>query len=405
MIETYTCKNGVRIVLEEIPTVRSVTMGVWVTTGSRNETSDISGISHFLEHMFFKGTNTRNAQEIAESFDSIGGQVNAFTSKEYTCYYARVLDSYKEHALNVLSDMFFHSIFPEEEIEREKNVVIEEIKMYEDSPDSLVHEFLSQAMFGDHTLGRPIIGTEDHVRSFTRQSLIDYMDEFYTPDNLVRSIAGNVDKSFIPKIEEMFDQFTNESSTITRSKPIFQYNSIIQQKEPEQAHACFGFNGLAINDEHIPSLMIVNSALGSGMSSRLFQEVREKRGLAYSVFSYHHAYLDSGMLGIYVGTNTEKLPLLEENVYQTVDDLVQNGLSEKEFINKKEQLKGNLVLGAESTNSRMTRNGRNELLLGRHRSLDDVIKEIDAVDEQMIEHVIKRVFTEHHAKAIIQPKK
>lgn len=405
MIETYTCKNGLRIVLEEIPTVRSVTMGVWVRTGSRNETSKNSGISHFLEHMFFKGTKTRNAQEIVESFDSIGGQVNAFTSKEYTCYYARVLDSYKEHALDVLSDMFFHSTFPEEEIEREKNVVIEEIKMYEDSPDSLVHDFLSEAMFGQHTLGRPIIGTEDHVRSFTKQSLLDYMNEFYTADNVVISIAGNVDSSFIPKVEAMFDQFTNESSIIRRTQPVFQYETIIQNKDTEQAHACFGFNGLAIGDQAIPSLMIVNSALGSGMSSRLFQEIREKRGLAYSVFSYHHAYLDSGMLGIYAGTNKEQLPLLEETVFNTVEDLVENGLSEKEFINKKEQLKGNLVLGAESTNSRMTRNGRNELLLGRQRTLDDVMKEIDAVDEEMVEDIIKRIFTDRYAKAIIQPKK
>jgi|SRR5690625_1718411 len=403
MIETYTCKNGVRIVLEPVPTVRSVTIGVWVLTGSRNETEENNGISHFLEHMFFKGTKNRTAKEIAESFDSIGGQVNAFTSKEYTCYYARVLDTYKEHAIDVLSDMFFNSTFPEEEIEREKKVVIEEIKMYEDTPDDHVHDLLSRATFGNHPLGRSILGTEKHLNSFTKQTLIDYLDTFYTPNNVVVSIAGNVDASFIEKVENYFDRFNRKNNEINRVKPKYVYDSITKNKETEQAHLCLGFNGLSIEDKNIPSMMILNSALGGGMSSRLFQEVREKRGLAYSVFSYHSSYLDSGLLAIYAGTNKEQLHLLQETIHKTIDDLVQNGLTEKEFKNNKEQLKGNLVLSLESTNSRMSRNGRNELLLKRHRSLDDIIREIDAVDEQMIQKVITDTFNGKASQAIITP--
>ena len=401
MIETYTCKNGVRIVLENITTVRSVTMGVWVGTGSRYESETNGGISHFLEHMFFKGTKTKSAQEIAESFDAIGGQVNAFTSKEYTCYYARVLDTYKVYAMEVLADMFFHSVFPEDEIEREKKVVLEEIKMYEDSPDSHVHDLLAKANFGNHPLGRPIIGTEALVRSFTKKSLQDYRKECYVPENVVISIAGNVDVTFIQTVEHLFDQFEQQSQLMERTKPTMLFDTIVKHKEIEQAHACFGFRGIAVDDERMPALMVLNSALGNGMSSRLFQEVREKRGLAYSVFSYHSAYLDSGVLGIYAGTNKEQLPLLEETIIDTIEDIKKNGLMEKEFHNKKEQLKGNLVLGSESTNSRMSRNGRNELLLKKHRTLDELLKEIDQVDHMMINEVIEHIFTGKYSKAVI----
>src|SRR5690625_331437 len=207
MIETHTCKNGLRIVLEEVPTVRSVTIGIWVLTGSRNETKENSGISHFLEHMFFKGTKHRNAQSIAEAFDAIGGQVNAFTSKEYTCYYTRVLDTYKEYAIEILTDMFFDSTFPEDEIERERKVVMEEIKMYEDSPDNHVHDLLSTAAYGNHSLGKAILGTDEHLQSFSKEHLHAYKDEYYTANNVVVSIAGNVDHTFIKQVEQYFNRF------------------------------------------------------------------------------------------------------------------------------------------------------------------------------------------------------
>lgn len=403
MIETYRCKNGLRIVLESVPTVRSVTIGIWVRTGSRQETEQNNGISHFLEHMIFKGTKNRTARQIAEAFDSIGGQVNAFTSKEYTCFYARVLDTYKERALDVLTDMLFNSTFLEEEIEREKKVVMEEIKMYEDTPDDHVHDLLATATFGNHPLGRPIIGTDKQIKSFTKQTLIDYMKDFYTPNNIVVSVAGNAEREFIYKIESLFSSLKDSKSSIKREKPTFLANKIIKNKETEQAHVCLGYQGLAVNDSRISALLIINSILGGGMSSRLFQEVREKHGLAYSVFSYHAAYLDCGVLTIYAGTNKEQVDLLQTTIKQTIYNLVDKGLTDKEFTNSKEQLKGNMMLSLESTNSRMSRNGRNELLLGRQRSLDDVIHDIDGVDRNTINEVMERMFSNEYAQAIIVP--
>lgn len=404
MVEKHICKNGLRIVLESVPTVRSITIGIWVKTGSRNESDNLNGISHFLEHMFFKGTKTRSAQDIAESFDSIGGQVNAFTSKEYTCYYARVLDTYKEYALEVLADMFFESTFPEEEITRERKVIMEEIKMYEDTPDNHVHNLLSQAAYGEHPLGRSILGTEEHLHTFTKDTLLNYKEQFYTPNNIVVSIAGNVDASFAHTIESAFDRFENDFNEINYEKPTFKNQTITKDRKTEQAHLCLGFNGLAMNDENIPTMRIINSILGGGMSSRLFQEIREKRGLAYSVFSYHTTYLDSGMVAIYAGTNVDQLSLLEETIESTIGDLKGKGLTKKEFKNSKEKLKGNMMLSLESTNSRMSRNGRNELLLERHRTLDELIKDIDLVDEERINQIIHETFTDEHAKAMIVPK-
>lgn len=403
MIETYRSKNGLRIVLESVPTVRSVTIGIWVRTGSRQETEQNNGISHFLEHMLFKGTKNRTAKDIAEAFDSIGGQVNAFTSKEYTCFYARVVDTYKEHALEVLTDMLFNSTFLEDEIEREKKVVMEEIKMYEDTPDDHVHDLLATASFGNHPLGRPIIGTEKQIKSFTRKTLIDYMKEFYTPKNIVVSVAGNVEHDFIYKIESLFSTFKDSNRSFKSEKPTFLANKIIKNKETEQAHLCLGYQGLAINDSRISALLIINSILGGGMSSRLFQEVREKHGLAYSVFSYHAAYLDCGLLTIYAGTNKEQLNLLQTTIKQTVQQLAEKGLTDKEFMNSKEQLKGNMMLSLESTNSRMSRNGRNELLLGKQRSLDDIINDIDAVDRSTINEVMEQLFLQDYAESIIVP--
>ncbi len=403
MIETHKCQNGLRIVLESVPTVRSVTIGIWVLTGSRQETEINNGISHFLEHMLFKGTKTRTAKQIAEAFDSIGGQVNAFTAKEYTCFYARVLDTYKEHALDVLTDMLFNSTFLEDEIEREKKVVIEEIKMYDDAPDDYVHDLLAQAAFEDHPLGRPIIGTEKQINSFTNQTLNTYMESFYTPNNIVVSVAGNVQPGFINTIEEYFRPLNRTEKPVVREQPILTANKMIKNKETEQAHLCIGYPGLSVKDANMPALLIINSILGGGMSSRLFQEVREKHGLAYSVFSYHLSYLDSGMLSIYAGTNKDRLDLLQETIQQIITNLVEKGITDKEFLNSKEQLKGNMMLSLESTNSRMSRNGRNELLLGRQRTLDDIIEEIDDVERATINTVLHEIFLKDYAQAIILP--
>lgn len=403
MINKYSCKNGVRIVLENIPTVRSVAIGVWIGTGSRNENPQTNGISHFLEHMFFKGTKTRSAKEIAESFDSIGGQVNAFTSKEYTCYYAKVLDTHAQFALDVLADMFFNSTFVEEELNKERNVVLEEIKMYDDTPDDIVHDLLSRAIYGDHPLGYPILGTEETLNTFTGETLKEYIHNRYTPENVVISIAGNISDKFILEVEKYFGSYEGGNSSTTENIPVFQSNRLSRKKETEQAHLCIGFEGLKIGHEDVYSLIILNNILGGSMSSRLFQDVREQRGLAYSIFSYHSAYQDNGVVTVYGGTGAKQMDVLFETIQATLEKLKQDGITEKELNNSKEQLKGSLMLGLESTNSRMSRNGKNELLLKRHRSLDEIIEQIDQVTKQSVNGMATSVFSDKYSVSLISP--
>ncbi|AKL84440.1 insulinase family protein [Bacillus atrophaeus] len=403
MIKRYTCQNGVRVVLENNPTVRSVAIGVWIGTGSRHETPEINGISHFLEHMFFKGTSTRSARDIAESFDRIGGQVNAFTSKEYTCYYAKVLDEHANYALDVLADMFFHSSFDENELKKEKNVVYEEIKMYEDAPDDIVHDLLSKATYGNHSLGYPILGTEETLDSFNGDSLRQYMDDFYTPDRVVISIAGNVTDSFIKDVEKWFGTYEARGAASGMKQPEFHYEKLTRKKETEQAHLCLGFNGLEVGHPDIYNLIVLNNVLGGSMSSRLFQDVREDKGLAYSVFSYHSSYEDSGMLTIYGGTGAKQLQLLSETIQETLGTLKRDGITPKELENSKEQMKGNLMLSLESTNSKMSRNGKNELLLGKHKTLDEIINELNEVNLESVNGLARRIFTDDYALALISP--
>lgn len=403
LIQKFETPNGLRIVLEKIPTVRSASIGIWIGTGSRFESKPLNGISHFLEHMFFKGTNKRSAQDIAEAFDGIGGQVNAFTSKEYTCYYAKVLDEHADIALDVLSDMFFHSSFETSELEKEKNVVLEEIKMYEDAPDDIVHDLLSQASYGEHSLGYPILGTQETLQSFTNETLREYMNDHYTADQVVISVAGNVDDGFIESIQETFASLKPNRLERQYIKPDFLAKKVVRKKDTEQAHLCVGFNGLPIGHKNIYSLVLLNNILGGSMSSRLFQEVREKKGLAYSVFSYHSSYHDNGMLTVYGGTAPGQLDDLYETIMMTINQLEQTGISEKELKKGKEQLKGNLMLSLESTNSRMSRNGKNELLLKRHRSLDETIDEINAVNIESVNQLSCDLFKQPASIAIISP--
>ncbi|WP_315905710.1 pitrilysin family protein [Priestia koreensis] len=403
MINRYTCKNGVRIVLENIPTVRSVAIGVWIGTGSRNEDPTINGVSHFLEHMFFKGTKTRSARDIAESFDRIGGQVNAFTSKEYTCYYAKVLDEHADQALDTLADMFFNSTFDEEELKREKNVVYEEIKMYEDAPDDIVHDLLSKASFGNHPLGYPILGTEATLDTFNGDSMRDYMSKTYIPENVVISVAGNIDDSFVQEIEKYFGEYTSQHKPQQAEKPTFFTEKLARKKDTEQAHLCLGFEGLAIGSKDVYSLIVLNNVLGGSMSSRLFQDVREQRGLAYSVFSYHSSYRDNGLVTIYGGTGSNQLDVLYDTIQDTLNELKDKGITDKELNNSKEQLKGNLMLSLESTNSRMSRNGKNELMLGEHRSLDEIIQLVSDVTKPSVDELARRIFKDDFALSLISP--
>lgn len=404
MIERYQLDNGIRIILERIPSVRSVAIGIWVGTGSRYESPEINGISHFIEHMLFKGTKTRTAKEIAQTFDRIGGQVNAFTSKEYTCYYAKVLDQHLDVAIDVLADMYFNSKLDEEEIHKEKKVVIEEIGMYEDTPDDLVHDLIASSVFGDHPLGHSILGTEEVLESLTRDALFEYMERTYTPENTVISVAGNFDHEIVKKLSKIFSGFTRAWSPPKQVTPHYINQPILRtKKDLEQSHYCIAMPGYPLGHKEIYSLIVLNNILGGTMSSRLFQEIREERGLAYSVFSYHTAFRDTGFTVVYAGTGTDYLPELMQVTNEIIADLKKNGLTESELKNCKEQLKGSLMLSLESTNSRMSRLGKNELMLGRHFTLDEIIQFIDRVTLDSVHRVAQEIFATQVGTALVSP--
>jgi predicted Zn-dependent peptidase len=404
LIEKYQLDNGVRIVLEPIPSVRSVAIGIWVGTGSRNEDGKNNGISHFIEHMLFKGTHSRTAKEIAQTFDRIGGQVNAYTSKEYTCYYAKVLDKHIDVAIDVLSDMYFDSLLDEEEIKKEKKVVIEEISMYEDAPDDLVHDLVISSAYGSHPLGFSILGTEPILQSLTREDLMRYMHETYTPENTVIAIAGNVDSSIIKKLSAKFSGYDRKLIIPNSGKPEYSGEPIIRtKKELEQTHLCIAMPGYPLGHDHLYSLIVLNNILGGTMSSRLFQEIREERGLAYSVFSYHSAFKDTGLTVLYAGTGSDQITDVIEITHQIIEDLKMNGITEQELNDCKEQLKGNLMLSLESTNSRMSRLGKNELMLGRHLNLDEMIQLIDQVSLESVYQVSQEILGKRVGTALVTP--
>ncbi len=393
--------NGLRVVLEEIPTSRSVTFGIWVKTGSRFEKAHQNGISHFIEHMLFKGTDKYSAQDIAVIFDGIGGNVNAFTSKEYTCYYAKVLDQHLPIAVEVLSDMFFNSVFDQAEFDREKNVIFEEIAMYDDTPDDLVHDLVAKAAYGNHALAYPILGKESNLQALGPHDLKAYMNEHYHIENTVISLAGNIDDSVINLLEQHFGGYGNHGVEATADYPAFAGGLMLHEKKTEQNHICLSFPGCSLSDQHLYAMVILNNIIGGGMSSRLFQEIREKRGLAYSVYSYHSAHMDSGLFTIYAGTAPKQTDEVMKLMMELLADVSQQGITEEELNRGKEQLKGSVILSLESTSSRMNRLGKNELMLGVHYSLDQIIERIDAVKLDHMKEVIKHVFSEPFALGMV----
>lgn len=394
-------KNGLRVVMEKIPTCRSVSFGIWVKTGSRNESPERGGISHFIEHMLFKGTERFSAKDIAEQFDAIGGNVNAFTSKEYTCYYAKVLDEHLPIAVDVLSDMFFRSLFDGEELRKEKNVIVEEISMYEDTPDDMVHDLVSQAAYGEHPLALPILGTEEQLRAMESEHLREYMREHYTIENTVISVAGNIDEQVTDLLEKYFGDFSNRGSSSALVAPDFLGGLQFHRKKTEQNHICLSFPGLPIGDDKQYAMVLLNNAIGGGMSSRLFQEIREKRGLAYSVYSYHSSHADSGLFTVYAGTAPRQTKDVLELTKEILHDVSVNGITASELSKGKEQLKGSLILSLESTGSRMNRLGKNELMLGRHYSLDEMIARIEAVTMDDVNEVLKSMFSQPFSLAMV----
>ncbi|MCM3610846.1 insulinase family protein [Planococcus sp. MERTA32b] len=389
MADTFICDNGLRIVSEQIPHFRSVAVGIFVKVGSRDEKPEENGITHFIEHMLFKGTPARSAKDIAREFDRIGGDINAYTSKEYTCYYAKVVDDHANHAVDILADMFFNSNMEPVEIERERQVVLEEISMTEDMPDDDVHEQLWRVMYPKHSIGAPILGAEETLQTFDADKIKDFMNRYYVPSNTVVSVAGNITPELIGKIKELFGGFKKVQRQKDHTEPEFISGNSIKFKDIEQGHLCLGFPGMSINDPHLYDLAVMNNILGGTMSSRLFQEIREERGLAYSIYSYHSAYSDHGTLAIYGGTSNEQLPELQEKIMESIRHMQSGGLAQQEVDDSKEQFKGNLLLGMESTSSRMSRNGKHELLMGRHISFDDVLKKIDEVSLEKVQYTLE----------------
>ncbi|MFC5448392.1 M16 family metallopeptidase [Paenibacillus aestuarii] len=397
----YRLHNGLRVVMEQIPTCRSVSFGIWVKTGSRNEKLDNNGISHFIEHMLFKGTERHTAKDIAEIFDGIGGNVNAFTSKEYTCYYAKVLDEHLPLAMDVLADMFFNSTFDEGEMEKEKNVIYEEISMYEDTPDDLVHDLVAKAAYGTHALGYTILGTQDNLSKMKPDDLRNYMKHFYNTENTVLSIAGNIDDSVKALIEQHFGNFVQSGAETEYDAPDFLGDLIFHAKKTEQNHICLSLPGLSLQEDNLYPMVLLNNAIGGGMSSRLFQEIREKRGLAYSVYSYHSSHIDSGMFTIYTGTAPKQTDEVLKVTLELLHDIAVKGMTDNELKKGKEQLKGSLILSLESTGSRMNRLGKNELMTGKHYSLDEMIARIESVQMEHVRALTKTLFSAPFALSMV----
>jgi len=393
MLKKFTLKNGVRVVCEKIPYVRSLSIGVWVRTGSGNENVRQNGISHFVEHMLFKGTEKRNAAEIAECIDNIGGQLNAFTGKECTCYYTKTLDEHMETALDVLSDMFFHSLFAKKDIALEKKVILEEIGMYEDSPEELVHDMLTETVWGGSAIGYPILGTRKSLRVMNRDIISQYMQERYTTDRTVLSIAGNFDENrLLELLEKYFGHWSAVSQQDNEPKPVtFRPETCVQEKETEQVHVCIGFEGIRNGDNSLYPLLAVNNIFGGGMSSRLFQKIREKKGLVYSIYSYPTTYNDAGLFTVYAGMKPENLNEVVKLILDEIRLILKKGITKQEFEKTREQLKGNYILGLESTSSRMNSIGKSELLLGYIHTPEEILKKIDAITMEGIEQITRQV--------------
>jgi predicted Zn-dependent peptidase len=393
MYNIVTLENGLRIVYEKIPYVRSVSAGIWVATGSRNENLSNNGVSHFVEHMLFKGTKTRSAKDIAEAMDQIGGQINAFTGKECTCYYAKTLDTHLEKVFDILSDMFFHSTFAAKDIEVEKKVILEEINMYEDSPEEMVHDLLTEISWKGHPLGFSILGTGKSLAGLDQQVIENYLKLRYNPWNTVISVAGNFEeKDLLDLVKGYFGSWTKIG---TEDKPLeratFKANLYYKEKDIEQIHLCVGFDSVENTSDDLYSLLALNNILGGGMSSRLFQKIREELGLVYSIYSYPSAYSNGGIFNIYAGTNPEYFEQVLKLIAQELLHVKSEGVLKEELLKTKEQLKANYILGLESTSSRMNSIGKSLLLLNRVQTQEEILGKIDEITQNSIEKIMDRV--------------
>ena len=404
--------SGLRIVTEEEKSVRSAAFGIWVNVGSRDESNSTAGASHFLEHLLFKGTKKRSSLEISSSIEAVGGETNAFTSKEYTCFYARVIDKDLPLAVDVISDLITSSVVRAEDVEAERKVVLEEIAMRDDDPSDLIHDLFLEKYYGDTPLGRPILGSVNSIKNMSRNTVFNYYKNRYKPEDLVVAVAGNVKhKKVVQLVEEALskDEFLDQPKkefkvcTSTQVKVTGRGKVTLLDKKTEQAHIVYGVPGVAREDKSRFALSVLSSAIGGGMSSRLFQEIREKRGLAYSTYAYSQQFAGSGDLSFYVGCKPDKAEESIKIIQSILYDIAENGLTQEEIERAKGAVSGALVLSQEDTGSRMTRIGKSELVYGQILSFDEILREVANVTPEQIKEIAHKTLPTSPTLAVVGP--
>ncbi len=385
MYQKTVLNNGVRIITEKIPYVYSVSMGIWVSVGSRDERESERGITHFIEHMLFKGTRKRTALDIAKELDAVGGFANAFTSKENVCFHAKVLDRHLHLVVDVLTDIFLNSIFSPQEIEREQQVILQEIRMIEDTPDEFVHILFQERFWENNPLGLPIYGSAEAIEQIDRNRILEYLSTTFHPDRIVIAAAGNLDhQEFVDLLAPAMESIESSPRDMRRVRPCETDYVQVVSKDLEQVHLCLGMPGASQVDEARYACYLLNAILGSSMSSRLFQEIREKRGLAYSVYSFANSHEDTGLLGVYAGISPGNVTETLRVIHEQLSRMASEPISEAELSAAKEQLKGSMYLNAESTDSRMNRLAKNEFLFGRFVPFEESEEKINQVQREDI---------------------
>lgn len=398
MYRKVVLSNGVRVVAEKMPATKSVTIGIWINVGSRDEPSGQEGVSHFIEHMFFKGTVRRSAAQISREIDALGGEMNAFTSRETTAFYVKVVDQHLRPALSLLADLFHNSRFEPKEVEKEKQVVLEEIRMVRDDPEDFLHDLHVQHQLQRHPLGKPILGEPATVQRFQQKHLFRHIADHYVPSRTIIAVAGAFEwRPLVGWLEASFGggERKGERGTPPRRPAAVAGGLLVHRKDLEQAHLCLGLRGIPIDHKDRYAVHALNTALGGGVSSRLFQEIREKRGLAYSICSYLSSFSDSGTLTVYAATRPREAPRVLELACREIRRLRRRGLNRRELARAKNQLKGGLMLGLESTHSRMNKLAKDELYQGRHSSLEEMLSQIDRISESDVLRVAREILDLH----------
>jgi predicted Zn-dependent peptidase len=405
MYRKDTLSNGIRVVSETLPKSRSISIGVWVKVGSRHEAQEIGGISHFIEHLFFKGTEKRTAKDIAIEMDSLGGEMNAFTTQETTTFYAKVVDEHLPVAIDILSDILLGSKFDPVEMEKERKVILEEIKSVEDTPDDYIHELFTNTVWPDNSLGRPILGTKETIKALTHKDIISYIDHYYSPKEIVISVAGNFEHArLIELLNASFGKLSRSGDPKKESAPTFTHAVEVKKKQLEQVQVCMGCKGLNYTHEDRYVISALNTVLGNSMSSRLFQEVREQNALAYSIYSYVTSYRDTGLLTVYAGADPSNALEVVRLVLKELKKIKEEGITSAEEKRVKNQIKGSLVLSLESSNSHMSRLARQEIYFGKYLSMDDIIKGVEKVTAAQVQDLARQLFTrENISLAILGP--